>query len=287
MLIWLDAATSRVGAPNENYARELMELFTLGHGVADHGGHVAQPYTEVDVSEAARACTGWRPQVADGTSRFVARRHDAADKTIFGATGAWTIDDVVDLTVAHPACALHVVSRLVSRVGWTATPADGEVAELADAFATDLDIGALVRRIFMHPRFALHRRARRSYAPRSSTSSVRCGPLVPFVPRHLRTLRNLGQVPFLPPDVAGWPANGAWLSTSAAAARLEFAADLAGSVDLTSIADVAPAQRPDAVAHLLGIDGWSEPSVTALGRLGGDPHSLLTLALVSPEFVVA
>src|SRR5262249_50499016 len=92
MLVWLDAASNRPGAPNENYARELMELFSLGVG----------NYTEKDVQQAARAFTGWK--VAAGQPSFSRDDHDGGSKTILGRTGFWTGEDVVRICLDQPAC---------------------------------------------------------------------------------------------------------------------------------------------------------------------------------------
>ena len=100
LLIWLDAPANRKGHPNENLARELMELFTLGIG----------HYTETDVKEAARALTGWT--VADGAFRDVAARHDDGEKTILGGSGRWTGDDLVAMLLDHPATAERLAWRL-------------------------------------------------------------------------------------------------------------------------------------------------------------------------------
>jgi len=102
MLVWLDGDSNRKGAPNENFAREVMELFALGIG----------NYSERDVQEAARGLSGWG---VDGR-RFVERseHHDAGSKTLFGQTGRFGGRETIDLILAQPACALHVARRLVT-----------------------------------------------------------------------------------------------------------------------------------------------------------------------------
>jgi uncharacterized protein (DUF1800 family) len=104
-------------------------------------------------------------------------------------------------------------------------------------------------------------------------------------PLLLAILAELGQVPFAPPSVGGWPQNQYWLSTAAAMARLRFAAALVARADLSPVADEAPAQRPEAVGHLLSIDTWSSATASALARVADDPRALTGLALVSPEYV--
>ncbi|MBS1493681.1 MAG: DUF1800 domain-containing protein [Bacteroidetes bacterium] len=99
MLIYLDGALNAVGQPNENYSRELLELFTLGIG----------NYTETDIREGARALTGW---VANGLgAQFVPLRHDYTNKTYFGQTGNWTDEDVINIVFQQPAAATFICSK--------------------------------------------------------------------------------------------------------------------------------------------------------------------------------
>lgn len=284
MLVWLDGRESREGAPNENFARELFELFTLGHAGA-HSGHGGGAYTEADVAEAARALTGWTisPQI-EGV--LVPARHDRGTKTVLGRTGALGLDDVVAAATTHPACAPHVVARLWSRLARPADPGDPVVVELADGFAADLDVRLLLRRMFLHPDFL---------APETRTALVRTpvdlvvgiARIAGFVPdeRVLPLLAGLGQVPFVPPDVSGWPANEAWLSTGSALLRLRLAEFVAERTTLVERLGHRSADWPDELARLLGVDGWG-PTAEAL-RAAPDPRTALTAALVAPEHLVA
>ena len=283
MLVWLDGRENRSGAPNENFARELLELFTLGHGSAHEGN--GQPYTEQDVSEAARALTGW---TIDGSGRGTLnpRRHDDGTKTVLGTTGALGLDEVVAAATHHPACAPHVVARLWSRLARPAGVDDPVVQELATGFATDLDVTALLRRMFLHPDFL---------APATRRALVRTP--VDFVvgtaralgieldQRVLPVLVGLGQLPFLPPDVAGWPANEAWLSTASALLRLQLASAVAERAP-APLADTRPDQRPAALARLLGVDRWGTATTDAV-RAAPDGKTALAIALVAPEHLVA
>ncbi len=96
---------------------------------------------------------------------------------------------------------------------------------------------------------------------------------------------GLGQVLFDPPSVGGWPQNGYWLSTASALARWKFAHRLARAADISMVADAAPAARVDAAAEMLTVPGWSATTAVALREAAGDPATVVTLALVSPEFV--
>jgi uncharacterized protein (DUF1800 family) len=286
MLIWLDGRESRAGAPNENFARELLELFTLGHGSAGH--HGTSPYTERDVSEAARALTGWVIDPRSGTGRLVPNRRDAGSKSVLGVTGELGLDEVVAAATQHPACAPHVVAALWSRLARPAGVDDPAVRELATSFARDLDVASLLRAIFLHPDFR---------APQARTALVKTPvELVVGMARALRldpdervlaVLAGLGQVPFAPPDVDGWPGNEGWLSTSSALIRLQVASAMAGLADRSPIVRVSPAERPAAAARLLGVEAWSESTDAALADVAVDPQRLLTLALAAPDSMLA
>lgn len=286
MLIWLDGRRSTDAAPNENFARELFELFTLGHG----SGHGSQPYTEPDVTEAARALTGWTINRRTGEGTFIPRRHDDGSKTVLGVTGNLDLDDIVAAATDHPACAPHVAARLWSKLARPSGPDDPVIGELAGNFADDFDVAALLRRMVLHPEFL--------------TTPTRTGLLktpVQFIVGTARALRveldafviqrlvRLGQVPFLPPDVNGWPANEAWISTSSAQTRLEialrFAAAAADAVD--SIASAAESDRPGAAARILGVDTWGSSTTAALSATACDPSTTLALAVVAPEHLLA
>ena len=314
MLIWLDGRESSAKAPNENFARELLELFTLGHHApvatpdADHapgtdhdhdhgtvpGGSGAsgasgagQPYTETDVAEAARALTGWVIDPSSRTGILRPARFDEGTKTVLGTTGSLGLDDIVTIVTTHPACAPHIVATIWSRLARPAGPDDPVVTELARPFAEDLDVAQLLRAVFLHPEFR---------ADTSRNGLVKT-PVEFVVGIHrslglapgaavLITLDSLGQTPFAPPDVSGWTANEGWLSTASALARLQLANAIDPGAALDPIRDAAMADRPAAVGELLGIDGWSDATAAALDAAADDPRALLTVALVAPEHVL-
>ena len=137
MLVWLDSNSNVKGKPNENYARELMELFSLGVG----------HYTEKDIREAARAFTGWR---TDGVGfAFDPRLHDGGTKTVLGQTGAWDGGDVVRIVLEQPAAARFLVRKLYCHlVSEKTSPPDSLLEPLCESFRrSDYDIAGLVRTI--------------------------------------------------------------------------------------------------------------------------------------------
>ncbi|HET6793590.1 MAG TPA: DUF1800 family protein, partial [Acidimicrobiales bacterium] len=142
MLIWLDAGSDTKGSPNENFARELMELFTLGIG----------NYTEADVKAGARCFTGWR-LLGNASLGVKVADHDDGVKRFLGHTGNLSGADVLHIVTNHPASHRWVASRLWSHLAWPVSPRDPVVAPLARRHGEDLDIGRLVRSILMHPQF--------------------------------------------------------------------------------------------------------------------------------------
>lgn len=213
MMVWLDLLQSRVGAPNENWARELLELFTMGR---DNG------YAQADVTEAARAFTGYRLDPAAGYAfRFVPRLHDGGTKTVLGVTGPLTGDDVIDVVMGRPETPRFVASRVWFRYASAAPPA-GVLDDLTAAFAARLDTTDLLRALFTHPGFYAAD-VRHGLAAQPTETFVRLvrGLQVPpevWQPAVV-AIGFLGQVLFAPPNVGGWGHNGTWLGTSVSGSR--------------------------------------------------------------------
>jgi uncharacterized protein (DUF1800 family) len=217
MLWWLDGRLSTGQSPNENYARELMELFTLGIG----------NYTQDDVHQGALALAGWKIQGGKGV--LVSRYRYTGSATFLGHTGDLGVDDVVRIVCAHPATGKHIAWRMWSFFVYE-NPSDGDLQPLVDAYyQKDHSISAMVRAMLTSPAFFSDKayRARvkspveyvigalRGLGITSGTDGHELPPL----------LAALGQVPFDPPDVSGWPgdkASGAWVSTQTWMNRVNF-----------------------------------------------------------------
>jgi hypothetical protein len=229
MLLWLDSNSNVKGRPNENYARELMELFSLGVG----------HYTEKDVREAARAFTGWH---TDGHGfRFDARLHDSGTKTFLGQTGNWDGDDIVRIVLRQPAAARFLVRKLYHfLVSETAVPPDALLEPLCRAFRqSDYDVAALVRTMLASRHFySGHAFRQQVKGPveyvMGAVQAVyrRCPAGEPDyrpLPQQVLVdrLTAMGQPLFAPPNVKGWPGGRAWLNTSTLLERDNFAAALA------------------------------------------------------------
>ncbi len=222
LLLWLDAPANKKEHPNENLARELMELFTLGIG----------HYTEKDVKEAARALTGWTVK-GDGFANET-ERHDDGPKTILGRAGAWTGDDLVRMLLDHPATAERLAWRLGTLfLGEGALDAAGLKALAAGLREHDLDLGWAVGTVLRSRAFfAEANLGTRVLGPvEYVVGSARALELFDPPPSTLLTAdwaARLGQELFYPPNVGGWAGGRAWISTGSMIGRANYAAALVG-----------------------------------------------------------
>ncbi len=213
MLRWLDSNTNRKRSPNENYARELMELFTLGIG----------NYSEQDVKEAARAFTGWF--VKDDQFFFDAAQHDNGPKTVLDRTGNWNGDDVIDMLVGHPATARRLASKLFRFFVYD-NPAPDTIERFAEVYLrSGYDVRALVEAILRSPEF---RSERAFHALIKSPIELIIGAVkalgIAALPRDAPAIaRRMGQDLYNPPTVKGWDGGPAWITTSTLLERFNLA----------------------------------------------------------------
>ncbi|HET9847286.1 MAG TPA: DUF1800 domain-containing protein [Candidatus Dormibacteraeota bacterium] len=221
MMVYLDTETNRKGKPNENYARELMELFTTGIG----------HYTENDVQESARAFTGWTlrggKQLRYATdSVFVARLHDNGSKTFMGKTGNFTGDDIVEMLVPLRATAERLSSRLFAFFAYQ-NPEAEIVQHLADVFQKSrYNVGAVVAEIFGMDAFYSEKAYRalvKSPAELVAQTIKATGADAKAYTQAAAAMAPMGQVLFYPPNVAGWPAGTSWINSTTLLARINFA----------------------------------------------------------------
>lgn len=218
MLIWLDGGQNKKEQPNENFGRELLELFTMG---------VGSGYTETDVKEAARAFTGW--QVEDGKAVFHADEHDDGVKTFLGHTGSFSGDDIVDILVKHPATA-HFLSVKLFRFFVHDHPTPDDIAPLARAFlVSGYSILAVVAQIL---RSSVFYSSEARYAKwKSPTEHLLIllrtldAPLTAYddLPG---ALASMGQDLFNPPNVKGWREGRHWINTQSVLVRLNQATQM-------------------------------------------------------------
>jgi uncharacterized protein (DUF1800 family) len=220
LLLYLDAPANRKGHPNENLARELMELFTIGIG----------NYSEKDVKEAARALTGWT--VEDGVFAMKPARHDDGEKTILGKAGAWAGDDLVRMLLGRPATASRIALKLCRLFfGEKGVPAAARDALAAGLRGRGLDVGWAVETILKSKAFFAPENIRtRVLAPAEFVAgAVRALGLFDPAPSTLALAdwsARMGQDLFEPPNVGGWPGGRGWVHTRGLIARANFAAAL-------------------------------------------------------------
>lgn len=226
MLEYLDNNQNRKDKPNENLARELMELFTLGVGA----------YSEQDIKEAARALTGWRTQ-GGSEALYAPRQHDNGKKTILGRTGRFNADDLVDILLAQPACPRWVAGKLLEHFEGR-KPTENRLAEYAAHLKdSKYELAPFFEKLLLDERFyANDVIGERIAGPvEYMVGSVRR--LGVQVPPSLLWLAagQLGQRLFDPPNVKGWEGGEAWISTSTLLARGNMAGMLIGVVKLEDV----------------------------------------------------
>lgn len=213
MIVWLDNQQNRKGKPNENYAREIMELFTLGIG----------NYTEQDVKEAARAFTGWQTQPVGFF--FNQGQHDAGGKTILGVTGDLNGDDVVQILVQQKATSRFLAKKLIKYFAFD-DPDKEMVDRVADVYMnTKYNLRKVVHAIFTDPLFLSERAF---HAKIKSPAELVVGTLKTLQIKKLdsdlpTTMARMGQDLFMPPNVKGWDGGAAWIATDTMMERFNFA----------------------------------------------------------------
>jgi uncharacterized protein (DUF1800 family) len=265
MLLYLDGASNRKGKPNENFARDVMELFTLGEG----------QYTQQDVAEAARAYTGWG--VDPDTWGYVWRpaQHDDGIKTVLGHSGPFDGDAVLDILLGEPQTA-HFISAKLWREFISDTPDPAQLDSVAGRFRTSgYDIKAALGALLGTPAFWDERN--RGVLVSSPAEfivgtmrrfDVAYGDTLPLARRSAALGENL----FYPPNVKGWPGGAAWINSSTLLARKQFVEQLFRATEagrprqpgaLTKIAAGMQKDAPNAMQHeaqqggmRFDLDGW-------------------------------
>ncbi|MGI8967850.1 MAG: DUF1800 domain-containing protein [Chloroflexota bacterium] len=306
MLIWLDGQRNIKAQPNENFGREVMELFTLGRG----------NYTEDDVHANARAFTGWHI-APDGQAVFVPRLHDFGPKTLLGQTGNWGADDAVSILAAHSSTGPFLAGRLWRFFASDQPPAS-ILHEMARAYYhSDHSIAAMVGTMLRSPQF---------YSAQTRTMHVKSP--TDFLVTTIRQmgltdvdlttaphmLALLGQELFNPPNVGGWPGGMTWINGGTMLTRFNIASQFTGDAyapksaidpELVLNGMVNGITMDDVVTYLAGMLGVSLTTGTKqalLGYAGGHrlqiatlttadldikTRGLIHLLMVSPEYQMA
>jgi uncharacterized protein (DUF1800 family) len=222
MMVWLDSNSNVKGKPNENFARELMELFSLGVG----------NYTERDIREAARAFTGWSSQGDQFV--FQESQHDDGEKTVLGEKGKWNGEDIVRIVLERPVAGRFLARKLFREfINDQVEPPDALLEPLAAQLRGSYDIGACLRTILNSQLFfSEHAYRQRIKSPVEYTIG-----LVRIFDGEVSTqglaaaVNGLGQSLFEPPNVAGWKGGRTWLNSATLVARHNLAWRLLGGAD--------------------------------------------------------
>jgi uncharacterized protein (DUF1800 family) len=283
MLRYLNNDQNRKGRPNENWARELMELFTLGIG----------HYTETDVRESARAWTGWtlrdyRTFEGRRSFAFKPQLHDAGQKTFLGQTGAWDGADIMRIILATPAAPRWIAGKL-ARFFVTPEPPAGLVDALAaEVTARNYELKPVLRSLF---------RSRAFYQPavmhaqvKSPTEFVvgavrQLGVRQPDWTRLSGAMALMGQHLFFPPTVAGWDGGKRWMNAGTVFARSDVAAGLI--TGRLGTPDLAGLSSPDAAAARLLGRPLPAARRAVLAQPGLGPDAVAHLVMTLPEYQVA
>jgi uncharacterized protein (DUF1800 family) len=291
MLRYLDLANSTGQSPNENYSRELMELFTMGAG----------NYTEDDVRESAKALAGWQvPQpdtyatvVVDKNNNvtrklpvysgqkagvFNARRAYKGSVTYLGKSGPLDTQGVIDRILAQPATAALIANKVAQQFV-TARPTATYVKNLGDTFRrSKYDMKTLMRAVFTSPEFA----ANLSYRSlvKSPTEFMVHTARALGLPSAAKVIAGsgsgMGQSLFDPPDVNGWPNNESWISSNTVVERVNFTS--------SALAQAKGTLPPASDAVHKHLDGVLSPQTASLFNQAADDRARWFITLASPEF---
>lgn len=243
MIRYLDLQQSKRGQPNENFAREVMELFTLGEG----------HYSEQDIREAARAFTGYRIDPSTMQFRFAPWQHDEGMKEFFGFEGAFSGEDIVAMLSANPQC-----SRFIARKTWTFYAAENPPEPLVGELARQYRASGMIFRQLLGLIF----RSREFHAETVMRSQIK-GPIqwlvqackeleIPLPDQMEGILRDLGQVPFAPPNVKGWDGGKSWISSATLLRRYNMAGNLVKTQTLDVDAILPGNLAPERAGQIIG-----------------------------------
>ena len=308
MIRYLNNNDNYKGHPNENLAREIMELFAMG---------LDQGYTEEDIREAARALTGYTYDDYTAQFRYIDSRHDTENKTIFGQTGNWSGDDLVKLILDQPATARFIGEKLFNFFAYQ-DPDDLTVDRLASVLrANSYELAPLLKNLFLSEDF---------YSDQAMGTQIKSpvqltvGMLRDFGVKEVSdyrsvdsTIQGMGQILFQPPDVKGWRLGRAWINANRVFIRYNSTANLlrsvvrpeARGVDVVAIlegeecktsADVVDCllktcfvrplseqKRKELIAHLGELPPQTEWA-TQRSQINTRLHALLVLMLSSPDY---
>ena len=319
MLYWLSGYQNRRGSVNENYARELFELFTAGV--------TPQTYTETDIREAAKALTGWYVN-GSRVATFDTNRHDRTVKTICGTTvGGYPANDareateyqeVCEIALNRPTTARFLAYKMVSSFAYLPaktdllTDPDPLVKDVADALAPAWDIGAAMRTLLLHPLFRdadplLVRQPVETVVHLGKVLTVNMDPADGWQTANAQTsaimqpifaLRRMGQTPFQPPNVGGWQTGTRWFTATTTNARYsegQYLITAYNTQNRQQFTPLPPSNDLAAWRAFLGLDQISPVTQQQIAAYFASPgtsdertkqNSMLLLLAASPDWQV-
>jgi uncharacterized protein (DUF1800 family) len=297
MLIWLDNDPNTKYRPNENFARELMELFTLG----------VNEYTQADIVAAARAWSGHNTLDSDRTQYFFySNRHDYGDKTFMGVTKNWDGPDIINFLLRDDATRMNIAARFMAGKLWTffayKNPETTVIDDIAAVFlANDFEIAPVVRAIFNHPQF-LSTKAKQGLVRSPVEWVVACMRATGLSAGNANPqwwMEDMGQQLFEPPNVSGWRPNKYWLTTSRLWSRANWARYIIWRNNTGNLfSSITGMTVPNAITYAFGVFGITDISAHTRAKLEAwltaqraDGQAwvnwsfinLLTLVMLSPE----
>lgn len=304
MLKWLDGGENHKEHPNENFARELLELFTLGKG----------NYSESDIREAARGLTGWKPGRSNALNKtneffYDDQLADKENKTFLGQTGPWLRKDIIRIVLQQPATARHICRRLYRWFVSESTPPDEALIEPlaieleASNYSIEHVLGIILRSQHFFSPAAYWQRVKspvgycigmiRQLEPRRTPN---------LLPLAIKNCEEQGQILFNPPSVKGWEGGTAWLNTNCTLTRMNWAAELLNGNPQSGLPaydptrwlkehSIEPSQAVKSFSELLLQNNLSWESAALANRLADkDPSQLsaaLQMLLQTPEYQLA
>jgi uncharacterized protein (DUF1800 family) len=277
LIFWLDGEENVAWSPNENLGREFMELFTLGVG----------NYSQNDVHQAALGFTGYQVDQTSGAVTFDAKYHDIKAQSVLGKRANFNARTLSDYIVSRPENAKFIARRLWFRFVSTSIAPPASLAKVFE----NRDIAELITTIAKNP---MMRRPGVSQAKSPVEWFVSCCRALRITPSKLPSsgdvawmLDSMGQFPFNPPSVGGWPYDEAWLTAASTQYRIDMTYYLLQHGNLDPLTKVSKSSMVEAAADWLGVPQWSTRTERALTQALSDPNRFAMLALCSPEYLVS
>ncbi len=277
--VWLDGNENTLKAPNENLAREVMELFVLG----------VNRYTEKDVKELARALTGYQVPRSTGVVTLNQKRRDTGAVTILGKTAVMTGPEAINHLVNQADCPRFLAERIWYRFISSNQSLPKDHPLIKALAGRDIQQGLTVLlngKDLTNSKYSIVKSPVEWFVAVCKALELTPSKMNSFAKLN-GYLDKLSQIPFSPPNVGGWPTDEAWLSSASAQFRIVFADWLVKQADLSALEAIAPDKRVAYLADLLAVPEWTSRTAVALGDLQKIPARLLSLAICSPEYVVS